>query len=129
MGFGSRLCNLFYFRAGALKSGQLFHECLSLVTGESCDHMTRCSTPSLLRKQVVEHGLYMVMSCLCRATQEYLWISSGLECKFVCGVRGKRRVNLHEQYVKHNTCEVCPAVPLEASGTLSCTWECWGEVS
>ena len=28
MGFVSRLCILFYFRAGALKSGQLFYKCL-----------------------------------------------------------------------------------------------------
>lgn len=41
MGFVSRLWILFYFRAGALQSGQLFYKCLSLVTGGCCDHMDR----------------------------------------------------------------------------------------
>lgn len=106
MGFVSRLYILFYFRAGALKSGQLFYKCLSLPSHRRIlwPYGQISQTLSLLRKQAVEHGLEMVMSGLCRTSQEYLWIAHGLWCVFVCEVRqkgGEVRAVLYGQYVNH----------------------------
>lgn len=65
----------------------------------------------LLRKHIVAHGLQLVLSCLCRASQEYV----------VGQEEGKGRALLCEQYVKHNTNDACSVLTLENNSTSSYT--------